>query len=142
MRVGVRARCADEALPLVLEGDVDEDTVLEWKKEFFGEDEAEQDDPRDRAASDGLRRRVRRYYEFMWLYLHGNSSLEERDDYLKNLTKQSQALAAAKREAQEQRVRDRTYRQLYVRRSTAVLVKNSFTAVIKSFFERKYLHAI
>ena len=32
-----------------------------------------------------LRRRVRRFYEFMWLYFHGNSSLEARDDYLKEL---------------------------------------------------------
>ena len=31
------------------------------------------------------RQRVRRFYEFMWLYLHGNNTLEERDDYLKEL---------------------------------------------------------
>ena len=75
------------SLPLLLDGDVDEDTVADWKKEFFGDDEADDDEKKDDEDED-----------------EGEDEEEDEDAKLERET--AEAEAAALVEAEEKRKAD------------------------------------
>ena len=75
------------SLPLLLDGDVDEDTVADWKKEFFGDDEADDDEKKDDEDED-------------------EGEDEEEDEDAKLERENAEAEAAALVEAEEKRKAD------------------------------------